>query len=195
MNSLKLWVNSDNSVCLGVLFEELWHKTPSTFLVVFILPPAAGSETTMTSSSGQTFQITGTSVGGKVVTTKLSVPANSKIVTVNVPTSQGGMAALSVFILYCFLWPPLSLVCASPSALLSAAHIPNFVAMQRGTTGPTQTRVAVIASPKLLNFQFSPRWSKFVHYPFNVNETPGHIDPCELHDKWNNACVFVIARF
>lgn len=48
----------------------------------------------MTSSSGQTFQITGTSVGGKVVTTKLSVPANSKIVTVNVPTSQGGMAAL-----------------------------------------------------------------------------------------------------
>lgn len=65
---------------------------------IFIIRKAAGSETTMTSSSGQTFQITGTSVGGKVVTTKLSVPANSKIVTVNVPTSQGGMAALSVFI-------------------------------------------------------------------------------------------------
>lgn len=61
----------------------------------------------MTSSSGQTFQITGTSVGGKVVTTKLSVPANSKIVTVNVPTSQGGMAALSfiasMFVFYYFL--------------------------------------------------------------------------------------------
>lgn len=71
----------------------------------------AGSETTMTSSSGQTFQITGTSVGGKVVTTKLSVPANSKIVTVNVPTSQGGMAALSfiasMFVFYYFLWASL----------------------------------------------------------------------------------------
>ncbi|TNM85524.1 hypothetical protein fugu_007795 [Takifugu bimaculatus] len=55
-----------------------------------------GSETTMTSSSGQTFQITGTSVGGKVVTTKLSVPANSKIVTVNVPTSQGGVVQQKV---------------------------------------------------------------------------------------------------
>lgn len=91
-------------------------QTPTTFPVIFIIGTAAGSETTMTSSSGQTFQITGTSVGGKVVTTKLSVPANSKIVTVNVPTSQGGMAALSVFLLYDFLWAPLSLVCASPSA-------------------------------------------------------------------------------
>lgn len=52
----------------------------------------AGTETTVATSSGQTFQITGTSVGGKVVTTKLPLPANSKIVTVNVPSSQGGMA-------------------------------------------------------------------------------------------------------
>lgn len=77
-------------------------------LLLFVV---AGSETTMTSSSGQTFQITGTSVGGKVVTTKLSVPANSKIVTVNVPTSQGGMAALSfiasMFVFYYFLWASL----------------------------------------------------------------------------------------
>lgn len=98
MNALKLAVNNDNIVCIGALFEELCHKTRTTFLVIFIIFIAAGSETTMTSSSGQTFQITGTSVGGKVVTTKLSVPANSKIVTVNVPTSQGGMAALSVFV-------------------------------------------------------------------------------------------------
>lgn len=107
MNALKLAVNNDNIVCLGALFEELCHKTRTTFLVIFIICKAAGSETTMTSSSGQTFQITGTSVGGKVVTTKLSVPANSKIVTVNVPTSQGGMAALSgfIFMLYfvCFV--------------------------------------------------------------------------------------------
>lgn len=132
MYALKLVVNDENIVCLGALFEELCHKTRTTFLVIFITRIAAGSETTMTSSSGQTFQITGTSVSGKVVTTKLSVPANSKIVTVNVPTSQGGMAALSVFIFYYFLWASLSLVYACPSVLLSAAHIPNFVTTQRG---------------------------------------------------------------
>lgn len=54
-----------------------------------------GTETTVATSSGHTFQITGTSVGGKVVTTKLPLPANSKIVTVNVPTSQGGTAGLN----------------------------------------------------------------------------------------------------
>lgn len=111
---------------------------------VFIIREAAGSETTMTSSSGQTFQITGTSVGGKVVTTKLSVPANSKIVTVNVPTSQGGMGALSIFIFYYFLWASLRLVYTCLSALFSTAHIPNFVTKQRGTRVPTQTRVAMI---------------------------------------------------
>uniref|UniRef100_A0A8C3GCK0 Bromodomain PHD finger transcription factor n=1 Tax=Cyclopterus lumpus TaxID=8103 RepID=A0A8C3GCK0_CYCLU len=55
-----------------------------------------GTETTMTTSGGHTFQITGTSVGGKVVTTKLPLPANSKIVTVNVPTSQGGVVQQKV---------------------------------------------------------------------------------------------------
>uniref|UniRef100_A0A8C3B4G2 Bromodomain PHD finger transcription factor n=1 Tax=Cyclopterus lumpus TaxID=8103 RepID=A0A8C3B4G2_CYCLU len=54
------------------------------------------SVTTMTTSGGHTFQITGTSVGGKVVTTKLPLPANSKIVTVNVPTSQGGVVQQKV---------------------------------------------------------------------------------------------------
>lgn len=49
----------------------------------------------MATSGGHTFQITGTSVGGKVVTTKLPLPANSKIVTVNVPTSQGGTAGFN----------------------------------------------------------------------------------------------------
>uniref|UniRef100_A0AAX7UPU4 Bromodomain PHD finger transcription factor n=1 Tax=Astatotilapia calliptera TaxID=8154 RepID=A0AAX7UPU4_ASTCA len=56
----------------------------------------AGSETTVATSGGHTFQITGTSVGGKVVTTKLPLPANSKIVTVNVPTSQGGVVQQKV---------------------------------------------------------------------------------------------------
>uniref|UniRef100_A0A4W6FTQ3 Bromodomain PHD finger transcription factor n=1 Tax=Lates calcarifer TaxID=8187 RepID=A0A4W6FTQ3_LATCA len=56
----------------------------------------ASTETTVATSGGHTFQITGTSVGGKVVTTKLPLPANSKIVTVNVPTSQGGVVQQKV---------------------------------------------------------------------------------------------------
>ncbi|KAM8880253.1 nucleosome-remodeling factor subunit BPTF-like isoform 8-T9 [Spinachia spinachia] len=55
-----------------------------------------GAETNVATSGGHTFQITGTSVGGKVVTTKLPLPANSKIVTVNVPTSQGGVVQQKV---------------------------------------------------------------------------------------------------
>uniref|UniRef100_W5N7Z1 Bromodomain PHD finger transcription factor n=1 Tax=Lepisosteus oculatus TaxID=7918 RepID=W5N7Z1_LEPOC len=44
-------------------------------------------------TSGQTFQITGSPVTmpGKVITAKLPLPANSKIVTVNVPATQGGV--------------------------------------------------------------------------------------------------------
>lgn len=51
---------------------------------------AATSATTI-ASTGQTFQITGSpvSVAGKVIT-KLPLPANSKIVAVNVPATQGG---------------------------------------------------------------------------------------------------------
>ncbi|XP_062243495.1 nucleosome-remodeling factor subunit BPTF-like isoform X5 [Platichthys flesus] len=57
---------------------------------------STGAEGTMAMSGGHTFQITGTSVGGKVLTTKLPLPANSKIVTVNVPTSQGGVVQQKV---------------------------------------------------------------------------------------------------
>lgn len=48
------------------------------------------------STSGQTFQIAATSglMTGNVITAKLPLPANSKIVTVNVPTTQGGRAGL-----------------------------------------------------------------------------------------------------
>lgn len=56
---------------------------------------ATGTVTTVATSGGQTFQITGTSMGGKVLTAKLPLPANSKIVTVNVPTTQGGMAGFN----------------------------------------------------------------------------------------------------
>lgn len=51
---------------------------------------AATSATTI-ASTGQTFQITGSPVtmAGKVIT-KLPLPANSKIVAVNVPATQGG---------------------------------------------------------------------------------------------------------
>ncbi|KAI1896742.1 hypothetical protein AGOR_G00097940 [Albula goreensis] len=57
--------------------------------------PASTSSvaTVATTTAGQTFQITGSPVtmAGKVITAKLPLPANSKIVTVNVPTTQGGV--------------------------------------------------------------------------------------------------------
>ncbi|XP_059804286.1 nucleosome-remodeling factor subunit BPTF isoform X12 [Hypanus sabinus] len=48
---------------------------------------------TTIATTGQTFQITGSPVTmtGKVITAKLPIPANSKILTVNVPTTQGGV--------------------------------------------------------------------------------------------------------
>uniref|UniRef100_UPI00398E63FC nucleosome-remodeling factor subunit BPTF isoform X3 n=1 Tax=Pristiophorus japonicus TaxID=55135 RepID=UPI00398E63FC len=51
-----------------------------------------GTGTTI-ATTGQTFQITGSPVTmtGKVITAKLPLPANSKILTVNVPTTQGGV--------------------------------------------------------------------------------------------------------
>lgn len=61
------------------------------YLVCLLTLLGAGAETTVATSSGHTLHITGTSASGKVVTTKLPLPANSKIVTVNVPTTQGGI--------------------------------------------------------------------------------------------------------
>ncbi|XP_078082195.1 nucleosome-remodeling factor subunit BPTF [Mustelus asterias] len=48
---------------------------------------------TTIATTGQTFQITGSPVTmtGKVITAKLPLAANSKILTVNVPTTQGGV--------------------------------------------------------------------------------------------------------
>ncbi|XP_045069264.1 nucleosome-remodeling factor subunit BPTF-like isoform X4 [Coregonus clupeaformis] len=60
-------------------------------------PASTGSGATVANSivttSGQTFQISGSPVtmAGQVITAKLPIPANSKIVTVNMPTTQGGM--------------------------------------------------------------------------------------------------------
>uniref|UniRef100_A0A671KD59 Nucleosome-remodeling factor subunit BPTF-like n=1 Tax=Sinocyclocheilus anshuiensis TaxID=1608454 RepID=A0A671KD59_9TELE len=63
-----------------------WVKQVSTSSVVTV---AASSATT----SGQTFHIAAAagSMAGSVIAAKLPVPANSKIVTVNVPTTQGGL--------------------------------------------------------------------------------------------------------
>ncbi|XP_041077754.1 nucleosome-remodeling factor subunit BPTF-like isoform X3 [Polyodon spathula] len=46
---------------------------------------------TSVATAGQTFQITGSPMSGKVITAKLPLPANSKIITVNVPATQGGV--------------------------------------------------------------------------------------------------------
>ncbi|XP_061888710.1 nucleosome-remodeling factor subunit BPTF-like [Entelurus aequoreus] len=55
-----------------------------------------GTEATVAAAGGHTFQITETTVDGKVVTTKVPLPANSKIITVNIPTSQGGVVQQKV---------------------------------------------------------------------------------------------------
>lgn len=59
------------------------------------LAASTGSVATMASSiatSEQTFQIAGSpvTVAGQVLAAKLPLPANSKIVTLNMPTTQGG---------------------------------------------------------------------------------------------------------
>lgn len=76
---------------IGFIRLRLLAPLPVEMRLCVCVSGVAGAETTVATSNGQTFQITGTSVGGKVVTTKLPLPANSKIVTVNMPTSQGGM--------------------------------------------------------------------------------------------------------
>uniref|UniRef100_A0A669E3K6 Bromodomain PHD finger transcription factor n=1 Tax=Oreochromis niloticus TaxID=8128 RepID=A0A669E3K6_ORENI len=77
-----------------VTFQQ--NKNFQQSFATWVKQGQTGSETTVATSGGHTFQITGTSVGGKVVTTKLPLPANSKIVTVNVPTSQGGVVQQKV---------------------------------------------------------------------------------------------------
>lgn len=59
------------------------------------LAASTGSVATVASSiatSEQTFQIAGSpvTVAGQVLAAKLPLPANSKIVTLNMPTTQGG---------------------------------------------------------------------------------------------------------
>lgn len=81
-----------NHVIRLIIVILILKFTVATIFVWLFASLGAGTETTVATSGGHTFQITGTSVGGKVVTTKLPLPANSKIVTVNVPTSQGGTA-------------------------------------------------------------------------------------------------------
>uniref|UniRef100_A0A4W4EI56 Bromodomain PHD finger transcription factor n=1 Tax=Electrophorus electricus TaxID=8005 RepID=A0A4W4EI56_ELEEL len=54
---------------------------------------SSSTVTSVSTTTGQTFQISGSpvSVAGKVVAAKLPLPASSKIVTLSVPTTQGGM--------------------------------------------------------------------------------------------------------
>uniref|UniRef100_A0A671PC65 Nucleosome-remodeling factor subunit BPTF-like n=1 Tax=Sinocyclocheilus anshuiensis TaxID=1608454 RepID=A0A671PC65_9TELE len=66
-----------------------WVKQGQQVSTSSVVTVAASSATT----SGQTFHIAAAagSMAGSVITAKLPVPANSKIVTVNVPTTQGGL--------------------------------------------------------------------------------------------------------
>uniref|UniRef100_A0A671K8S1 Nucleosome-remodeling factor subunit BPTF-like n=1 Tax=Sinocyclocheilus anshuiensis TaxID=1608454 RepID=A0A671K8S1_9TELE len=66
-----------------------WVKQGQQVSTSSVVTVAASSATT----SGQTFHIAAAagSMAGSVIAAKLPVPANSKIVTVNVPTTQGGL--------------------------------------------------------------------------------------------------------
>ncbi|MBN3299112.1 BPTF factor, partial [Amia calva] len=74
-----------------------FHQTFASWVKQGQSSPASTSSVatvaTTVATAGQTFQITGSPVtmAGKVITAKLPLPANSKIVTVNVPTTQGGV--------------------------------------------------------------------------------------------------------
>lgn len=104
--------------------DLLWCCCFVCFFVLFFW--GAGTET-RPETSGHTLQITGTSVGGKVVTTKLPLPANSKIVTVNVPTSQGGTDAFNkVWFIQCgyFFFPSTAVSgCTCVCVFIAAPHI------------------------------------------------------------------------
>ncbi|XP_013855113.1 nucleosome-remodeling factor subunit BPTF [Austrofundulus limnaeus] len=85
-------------MCTPVTFQQNknFQQSFATWVKQGQSSQGAGAETTVATSSGHTLHITGTSASGKVVTTKLPLPANSKIVTVNVPTTQGGVVQQKV---------------------------------------------------------------------------------------------------
>ncbi|XP_029950478.1 nucleosome-remodeling factor subunit BPTF isoform X3 [Salarias fasciatus] len=98
-------LSGQGSPCTTKVVLSTKMGTPVTFqqnknfqqsFATWVKQGQSSQDTTVATSGGHTFQITGTSVGGKVVTTKLPLPANSKIVTVNVPTSQGGVVQQKV---------------------------------------------------------------------------------------------------
>lgn len=78
--------------CIGAFLEVTALLVILNLKLIRCLIPPLATSTAATSttlpSTGQTFQITGSpvTVAGKVIT-KLPLPANSKIVTVNVPSN------------------------------------------------------------------------------------------------------------
>ena len=78
------------TTCSASLVKEATASgVRSAYLSVGNNPPW-GVLGVVSTTTGQKFQITGASVGGKVLTAKLLQPAISKIVTVNVSAAPGG---------------------------------------------------------------------------------------------------------
>lgn len=87
--------NGSGHHCLHRIFSKhchiwVWQWVRDVYLSASTSPVATvvGSTTT----SGQTFQVAATpaSIAGKVIAATLPLPASGKIVTVNVPATQGG---------------------------------------------------------------------------------------------------------
>lgn len=90
-NTVKIMLKFAVSYLKIVIFLTNFSALKLTVLCTSIATSTAATSATTIASTGQTFQISGSPVtmAGKVIT-KLPLPANSKIVAVNVPSTQGG---------------------------------------------------------------------------------------------------------
>ncbi|XP_040293358.1 nucleosome-remodeling factor subunit BPTF isoform X2 [Bufo bufo] len=103
------------------------------------------SSVTSITTSGQTFQISGSpvSVAGKVLT-KLPLPANSKILAVNVPSSQGGLVQVQQKVLG--IIPSTTGVQQTFTTFQPRTATVSIRPNNMGTTGATTTTQQVITS-------------------------------------------------
>ncbi|KAM3923213.1 nucleosome-remodeling factor subunit BPTF [Leptodactylus fuscus] len=125
-----------------------FHQTFATWVKQGQTTTAANTEVSSATSittSGQTFQISGSpvSVAGKVLT-KLPLPANSKILAVNVPSSQGGVVQVQQKVLG--IIPSTTGVQQTFTTFQPRTATVSIRPNNMGTTGTTTTTQQVITA-------------------------------------------------